>query len=88
MFSALLANGFATRRGAMAQSGCLSCGGLLANPRRQSAIRNRTGGLSVLKAASSLWCHAINTQGAAQKYENRGRRSKAATGARPVLRQP
>jgi hypothetical protein len=88
MFGALLANGSATWRGAMAQSGCLSCGSLLANQRLQSAIRHGTGRLSVLKAASSSWCHAINTQGTAQKHENRHRRSKAANGARPVLRQP
>ena len=62
MFGALLANGFAAGRGAIAQSGCLSFGSLLANRRRQSAIRHCTGGLSVLKAASSSWHHAINTQ--------------------------
>jgi len=68
MFGASLANGFATWRGAIAQSGCLSFGSLLANQRRQSATRHCTGGLSVLKAASSSWHHAINTQGTAQKY--------------------
>jgi hypothetical protein len=78
MFGALLANGFATWRGAIAQSGCLSCGSLLANQRRQSAIRHCTGGLSVLKAASSSWRHAINTQGTAQKHAKRHCRSKAA----------
>jgi hypothetical protein len=68
MFGASLANGFATWRGAIAQSGCLSFGSLLANERRQSAMRYCTGGLSVLKAASSSWHHAINLQGTAQKY--------------------
>jgi hypothetical protein len=41
MFGALLANVFATGRGAIAQSGCLTFGSLLANLRRQSAIRHR-----------------------------------------------
>jgi hypothetical protein len=41
MFGALLANGFATGRGAIAQSGCLPFGSLRANQRRQSAIRHR-----------------------------------------------
>jgi len=41
MFGASLANSFATWRGAITQSGCLSFGSLLANQRRQSAIRNR-----------------------------------------------
>jgi len=68
MFGASLANGFATWRGAIAQSGCLSFGSLLTNQRRQSAIRQRTGGLSVLKAASSSWHHGINARGTAQKY--------------------
>jgi hypothetical protein len=66
MFGALLANGFATRRGAIAQSGCLPCGSLLTDQRRQSAMRHCLGGLSVLKAASSSWHHAINTEGTAQ----------------------
>jgi hypothetical protein len=88
MFGASLANGFATGRGTMAQSGCLSFGSLLAIELRQSAIRHFTGGLSVLKAASSSWHHAINIQGTAQKYARRHRQSKAANGARPVLRQP
>jgi hypothetical protein len=88
MFGALLTNGFATRRDAIAQSGCLPCGSLLTNQRRQSAIRHCTGGLSVLKAASSSWLHAINTQGTAQRYAMQLRQSKSANGARPVLRQP
>jgi hypothetical protein len=88
MFGASLANGFATWRSAIAQSGCLTYGSLLANQRRQSAIRHCTGGLSVRKAASSSWHHAINTQGTAQKYVRRHRQSKSANGARPVLRQP
>jgi hypothetical protein len=88
MFGALLANVFATWRGAISQSGCLSFGSLLTNQRRQSAIRHCTGGLSVLKAASSSWHHAINTQGTAQKYAIQRRQSKSANGARPVLRQP
>jgi hypothetical protein len=41
MFGALLANVFATGRYAIAQSGCLSCGSLQANQRRQSAVRHR-----------------------------------------------
>ena len=41
MFGASLANGFATRRGAIAQSGCLTCGSLLANQLCHSAIRHR-----------------------------------------------
>jgi hypothetical protein len=41
MFGASLANSFATWRAAITQSGCLSFGSLLANQRRQSAIRNR-----------------------------------------------
>jgi hypothetical protein len=41
MFGALLANGFETWRGAIAQSGCLTFGSLLANRRRQSALRHR-----------------------------------------------
>jgi hypothetical protein len=53
MFGTLLANGVATWCGALAQSGCLTYGSLLADQRRQSAIRHRTGGLSVLKAASA-----------------------------------
>jgi hypothetical protein len=53
MFGVSLANGFATWRVAISQSGCLPFGSLLANQRRQSAIRHRTGGLSVLKAASA-----------------------------------
>jgi hypothetical protein len=53
MFGASLANSSATWCGAIAQSGCLSFGSLLANQRRQSAMRYCTGGLSVLKAASS-----------------------------------
>ena len=53
MFGASLANSFATWCGTHAQSGCLTFGSLLANQRRQSAIRHRTGGLSVLKAASA-----------------------------------
>jgi hypothetical protein len=40
MFGALLANGFATWRDAIAQSGCLSFGSLLADQRRQSAMRH------------------------------------------------
>jgi hypothetical protein len=88
MFGALLANVFATWRGAISQSGCLSFGSLLTNQRRQSAIRHCTGGLSVPKAASSSWHHAINTQGTAQKYALQRRQSKSANGARPVLRQP
>jgi len=88
MFGASLANGFATWRDAIAQSGCLSCGSLLTNQLRQSAIRHRTGGLSVLKAASSSWRHAINIQGTAQKYARQYRQSKAANGARPVHWQP
>jgi hypothetical protein len=88
MFGALLANGFASGRGAIAQSGCLSFGSLLANQRCQSAIRHCTGGLSVLKAASSSWHHAINTQGTAQKYARQHRQSTVANGARLVLRQP
>ncbi len=88
MFGASLANGFATGRYAISQSGCLSCGSLLANQWRQSAIRHCTVGLSVLKAASSSWCHAINTQGTAQKYVKRDADQKAANGVRPVLRQP
>ena len=39
MFGASLANCFATWRTAIAQSGRLSCGSLLANQRRRSAIR-------------------------------------------------
>ena len=39
IFGALLANCFATWRAAIAQPGCLSCGSLLANQRRRSAIR-------------------------------------------------
>jgi hypothetical protein len=88
MFGSSLANGFATWRGAIPQSGCLSFGSLLANRRRQSAIRHCIGGLSVLKAASSSWHHAINTQGTAQKYAMQLRQSKSANGARPVLRRP
>jgi hypothetical protein len=88
MFGASLANSFATWRGVIAQSGCLSCGSLLTNQRCQSAIRQCTGWLSVLKAASSSWHHAINLQGADQKYARQHRHSKAANGARPVLRQP
>jgi hypothetical protein len=38
MVGASLTNGFATWRSAMAQSGCLTFGSLLANQRRQSAI--------------------------------------------------
>jgi hypothetical protein len=87
-FGVSYANGFATWRYTKAQSGCLSYGSLLANQRRQSAIRHCTGGLSVLKAASSSWRHAINAQGTAQKYARQDRQSKAANGARPVLRQP
>jgi hypothetical protein len=68
MFGASLAICFATWRGLFAQSGCLSCGSLLTYQQRQSAIRHRPGGLSVLKAASSSCHHAIKTQGAAQKY--------------------
>ena len=41
MFGASLANGFATGRGAIAQSGCLTCGSLLAYQRRQSATGHR-----------------------------------------------
>ena len=41
MFGLLLANGFASGRGAIAQFGCLPYGSLLANQRRQSAIRHR-----------------------------------------------
>ena len=41
MFGASLSNGFATWCVASAQSGCLTFGSLLANPRRQSAIRHR-----------------------------------------------
>jgi hypothetical protein len=88
MFGASLANGFATWRGAFAQSGCLPFGSLLTNQRRQSAIRHRTGGLSVLKAASPSWHHAINTQGTVQNYARQYPQSTAANGARPVLRQP
>jgi hypothetical protein len=88
MFGALVANGFATWRGAISQSGCLSIGSLLTNQHRQSAIRHCPGGLSVLKAASSSWRHAINAQCTAQKYASQHRQSKAANGARPVLRQP
>jgi hypothetical protein len=88
MFGASLANGFATWRGVIAQSGCLSFGSLLANQRRQSAIRHRTGWLSVLKAASLSRHHSINILGTAQKYAKRHRQSTAANGARPVLRQP
>jgi hypothetical protein len=40
MFGTSLANGFATWRNAIAQSGCLPFGSLLANQRRQSAMRN------------------------------------------------
>jgi hypothetical protein len=78
MFGASLANGFATWRSAIAQSGCLSFGSLLANQRRQSAMRYCAGGLPGLKAASSSWHHAINTQGTAQKYATQHRQSKAA----------
>jgi len=84
MFGALLANGFASGRGAIAQAGLSVKSSQRTNQRRQSAIRHCTGGLSVLKAASSSWCHAINTQGAAQKYARQYRQSKAANGARPV----
>ncbi len=73
MFGAFVANGFASGRNGIAQSGRLSCGSLLSSQRRQSAIRHRTGGLSVLKAASSSWHHAIETQGTAQEHENRRR---------------
>jgi len=41
MFGALLANCFASGRRAIAQSGCLPCGSLLAIQRRQSATRHR-----------------------------------------------
>jgi hypothetical protein len=41
MFGASLANGFATWCDVIAQSGCLSYGSLLADQRRQSAIRHR-----------------------------------------------
>jgi hypothetical protein len=41
MFGASLANSFSTWRDAITQSGCLPFGSLLANQRRQSAIRNR-----------------------------------------------
>jgi len=40
MFGALLANSSATWRWSVAQSGCLTYGSLLANQRRQSAIRH------------------------------------------------
>jgi hypothetical protein len=88
MFGTSVANGFAMWCGAISQSGCLSFGSPLAKQRCQSAIRHCTGGLSVLKAASSSWHHAINTQGTAQKYARQHRQSRAANGARPVLRQP
>lgn len=41
MFGSLLANGFATWRDAIAQSGCLPVGSLLTNQEHQSAIRHR-----------------------------------------------
>jgi hypothetical protein len=41
MFGALLANGFATWRAAISQSGCLTFGSLLAKQLRQSAMRHR-----------------------------------------------
>jgi hypothetical protein len=88
MFGALLANGFATWCGAKAQSGLSVKSSQRTNQRRQSAMRHCSGGLSVLKAASSSWQRAINTQGPAQKYARQHRRSKAANGARLVLRQP
>jgi hypothetical protein len=40
MFGLLLANGFASGRGAIAQFGCLPYGSLLTNQPRQSAIRH------------------------------------------------
>ena len=70
MFGASLSNSFSTWRGFIAQSGCLSYGSLLTNQRRQSAILQCTGGLSVLKAASASWHHAIKNQGTARKYSS------------------
>ena len=78
MFGASLANSFAAWRGAIAQSGCLSFGSLLANQRRQSAIRHCIGGLSLLKAASESWRHAINTHGTKQHRQSKAAKWRAA----------
>jgi hypothetical protein len=77
MFGALLANGFATWRGAIAQSGCLSFGSLLANQRRQSAIRHRF-----------VNCPSCGGQCAGSRWQANAQRASRSRGFATPVRRP